>query len=159
MTIASLLLIGACAQTPAGPPEIDYGIDVCEECGMSIEDPRFAASYRDATGTEHLFDEIGEMLVLANMLSHLEQGEFWVHDYTTQEPIPAADAYYLYGPDIVTPMNFRIVAFATEAEALAFAEINGGLPHRWHELVEMAKADQIVPNPGTGDPTSHQHGG
>ncbi len=126
---------------------------------MAIDDPRFAAAYRDATGAEHVFDEIGEMLVLANLLSHLDQGEFWVHDYNSQDQIAAADAYYLYGPDITTPMNFKIVAFAAEAEAEAFAELNGGLPHRWHELVEMAKANQIVPNPGTGDPASHQHGG
>ncbi len=38
---------GCCvpAGTPEPRPEIHYGEDMCSDCGMIINDPRFAASY------------------------------------------------------------------------------------------------------------------
>ena len=59
-----LILIAACGSaTAGGPPEINYGRDICIECGMIIEDPRFAAAYRLADGSEHKFDDLGGLII------------------------------------------------------------------------------------------------
>ncbi len=141
-----------------GPPEIEYGRDLCEQCGMIIDDPGLAAAYRDAEGVEHLFDEVGGMLVTADMLGHLDTGEFWVHDYGTEEAVSGPAAFFVHGAEVPTPMDFRIVAFAEAGAAEAFARLNGGIQHSWDQLVAMAKAHEIVPNPDIGD-DAHHHGG
>lgn len=152
-----VLVVGGCSGEKNAAPEIAYGRDVCEQCGMIIEDPRFAAAYRDDSGEEHLFDEIGGMLVAASTLGHLESGAFWVNDYSTQSPIPASEAHFVHGASITTPMDFRIVAFAQPGAAKAFAALNGGVEHTWADLVELALADDIVPNPEVED--NHLDGG
>ena len=46
MVLAALALAG-CSPRQAGepqPPEIVYGRDVCDRCGMIMDEPRFAAA-------------------------------------------------------------------------------------------------------------------
>ena len=59
-----MALAAACggSDEATGPPEIVEGRTICDECGMIIDEIRFAASYRTADGTEHRFDDIGGML-------------------------------------------------------------------------------------------------
>ena len=46
----------------AQPPEIHYGEDVCDACGMLISEAKFAAASVDQDGTAHKFDDIGDLL-------------------------------------------------------------------------------------------------
>lgn len=125
------LLLAACAAPvdPNAPPEIVYGEDVCDRCGMIISDARFAAS----VVVEHaprqydylLFDDIG------GMIAYIEEREttivsYFVHDYNSKEWLDAGDAVYVLAPDLPTPMGFGIAAFGTHTEAEAEAAAWGG---------------------------------
>jgi nitrous oxide reductase accessory protein NosL len=54
VTALSLLLAltAACApqSTAPTPPEIAYGLDLCEACGMLIDQPQLAAASIDTNG-------------------------------------------------------------------------------------------------------------
>jgi copper chaperone NosL len=89
-----LLFLGSvlfgCARAPDVnvPPEIYYGEDICEECGMIISEPRFAAAIYRVDGTAQAFDDIG------GMSSYLAKNDvdiatYWVHDYETEEWLKA----------------------------------------------------------------------
>ena len=125
--LLTALLLAACAPGNDGPqpPEILYGQDVCDSCGMIISEARFAAATLLTNGEFRKFDEIGDM-----MLYHMERPEdqvqaYFVHDYKSEAWIRGETAFFVEG-DVTTPMGGSIVAFEDQAEAKAFAvEVNG----------------------------------
>lgn len=125
--LASLLLgftLAACATQTGEPraPEIAYGQDLCEHCGMLIDQPQLAAATITTTGAAHKFDEIGDM-VQYHSEHPTEQVRAWfVHDYDTQAWTRAETAFFVYSPALQTPMGHGLAAFATEAGARALAE-------------------------------------
>lgn len=123
-----LLLVTACTAANAGepvPPAIHYGESVCEFCGMIISEARYAAGYISTDGTEHVFDDIGDMIK-----AHRQQQEnvsaFFVHDYNDERWIRAEPAFYVLSPHLNTPMGSGLAAVAAEADAGTLAaEMNG----------------------------------
>jgi copper chaperone NosL len=144
---AAMLLLAACSAALVEPaaPEIHYGEDMCSDCGMIINEPRFAASYAAEQGEgayqTFIFDDIGDML------HHMQQnltltGAGWgVHDYESEEWIDATTAWFVVGEGIKTPMGHGLAAFAAQAEAEALAAEVGGKVLDWDKVrVEHALA-------------------
>jgi copper chaperone NosL len=145
-----LLILVACArgQTEIKPPEIHYGQDQCDECGMIISDPRFASGFLhevDEGRYESLiFDDIGNML--AHMQNHPGQHivAWYVHDYTSEEWLDARQAYYVSSHEIHTPMGHGIAAHATQEAAQDMAAKTNGQVLDWpglqmsHDHIEHA---------------------
>ncbi len=116
-------LLSACASPDAGPrpPEILYGQDVCDECGMIIGEAKYAAATITLDGQAHKFDDAGEMLVY-HMEHPEEQVKAWfVHDYPSEAWIRAETAFYVLSPQIASPMGHGIAAFEQRSAAEAFA--------------------------------------
>ncbi len=160
LLMLAALLLSACASAQAlgGPPNINFGRDVCERCGMIIEDARFASGYVLDDGTQHVFDDIGGMLAWADLAGDLRSVSMWVHDYDTEEWIEAAGATYVFSSELMTPMAFGIAAFATPEAAAAFAEARAATVATWDEVLASAEAGRIgheyLPNSdgaGTGE--------
>jgi copper chaperone NosL len=122
--------LASCGSTvePDQPPEIVYGEDVCDQCGMIISDPRFAAATIVDTGRleARRFDDISDMFAYHRTHHDLPVRSWWVHDYETEEWLDAVEAIYVRSPEIRSPMAGGVVAFATEAQATAFATTVGG---------------------------------
>lgn len=151
MRLILLLVLGllaGCAQgsAEAAPPEIRYGEDVCAHCNMIISDPRFAAAYaREIASGRYeslAFDDIGDMIAMADADPDQTIVAWYVHDYTSEEWIDATTAHFVVSDQLITPMGFGIAAHATEEAAAAHAaELQGDLL-TWQELqgqeMEMA---------------------
>lgn len=121
LSVVLLLLVG-CGQSVDTnvPPEIIYGQDVCDECGMIISEEKHAAAYWTTDGQARRFDDIGGMF--ASLADNPEDvATYWVHDITSGEWIRAEDAYFVKDSDLMTPMGFGIVACAEEDQAHALA--------------------------------------
>lgn len=118
------LLLAACVPKTGAlqPPAIAYGQDLCEACGMLIDQPRLAAATLDTAGQPHKFDEIGDMVQYHAEHPTVQVQTWFVHDYHTETWIRAETAFFVYSPDLLTPMGHGLAAFETEAVALAFAE-------------------------------------
>ena len=75
LCILAVVLLAACTGGPAtpAPAEIRYGETQCANCGMIINEPKFASSlaYEESAGRYKslAFDDIGDML--AHMQKHL----------------------------------------------------------------------------------------
>lgn len=121
-----------------GPPVISYGTEACARCRMLIGDARFAAGWRDGSGTEAHFDDIGCMVVRSREQPPAEPVRFWVHDYHTEGWIDASTASFVADPSIKSPMSYGIAAAssADDAKAVALA----GQPDSWTGLVSTVKA-------------------
>jgi copper chaperone NosL len=99
-----------------GPPDIVYGRDRCEQCGMIIGDRRFAAATRREASV-HRFDDIGCLLRHSGDVLRSDRAKGFVHDMDTEAWIDAPRAQYVRSPAIRTPMNYGIAAYADDAVA------------------------------------------
>ncbi len=152
LAVVVALILAACAGSASAdsPPDLNLGRDVCERCGMIIEDERFASGYRLPDGTQHLFDDIGGMLLWAGFAGHIDDARMWVHDYDSKEWIEAAQATFVFSPELMTPMAFGIAAFSTPEAAVAFSTNTDGVVRAWNEVAALAKAGDIQLLGGAG---------
>jgi copper chaperone NosL len=151
-----LLAVTACggeAKAEIAPPEIYYGQDLCEFCGMIISDPRYAAGYLTADGEEHIFDDIGNMFH-SHLQKQAEVRAFFVHDYEAQQWIRAETAHYVLSPELVTPMLHGLAALDTPEKAEALAAAVEGKVLTFDELLAFYKA-KVAAAPE--DHSQHEH--
>jgi copper chaperone NosL len=131
----SLAVLSACTPQPSepSPPEIIYGQDVCDACGMIISQARFAAAAALENGETLKFDDIGDMLHYQASHPDLEVAAWFVHDHPSETWLPAAEASYVVSPAIASPMGHALAAFADPAEAASFAVEVEGQVLTWEE--------------------------
>jgi copper chaperone NosL len=146
LLLALAVVAAACgAAGAAGPPEINYGRDICIECGMSIDDPRFATAYRLADGTEKKFDDIGDMIIhMRRTGDEPPDTAAWVHDFETEEWVAAADAHFVPTLSEASPMGHSILAFSEMGRARAFADDVGGEVIAWSTVMALPETDGLV---------------
>lgn len=150
VAVALALAAGACGEPPdpLAPPEIVYGEDVCDACGMILSDERFAAAtVVDAAGgpEPRRFDDIGEMFSY-----HLEYAEpavlrWYVHDHDSLAWLDATTASYVRGDGIRSPMGSGLAAFATADRAAAFATEVGATVVSFDDLRGAAAPATTLP--------------
>lgn len=144
LALLVLWTLSACTTKVTGeePPVITYGQDVCDRCGMIVEESRFAAAYVTPQGDVRRFDDIGDMVT-----HYRETGEeaavFWVHDYVTEEWLKASEAFFIVSEDLVTPMGSGIVAAANQSEADNVVAEWGGQVQTFEALLAQARAGLI----------------
>jgi copper chaperone NosL len=100
----------------SGPPDIRYGQDRCDACGMIISDPRYAAGARSAAAAFR-FDDIGCFAQHSGAAAAAGQTAGYVHDAGTHEWVDAQAAAFVRSPAIRTPMGFGIAAYASAESA------------------------------------------
>ncbi len=121
-----LPVLAACgpAPDPLAPPEIVYGEDVCDACGMIISEERFAAAtiiQGDDGPAPRRFDDIGDMIEHHQRNPDLEILRWYAHDYDSLEWLDATTATYVRSARLSTPMGHGLAAFRDPARAEAFA--------------------------------------
>jgi copper chaperone NosL len=143
----SWLVLAACQPKTVElkPPDIQYGQDTCDRCGMIISDPRFAAATQ-LSDVEYLkFDDAGEMLAYHADNPDVEVLAWWVHDYISEEWIAGESAFFVRSDTLNTPMGTGIACFAKESEASQFAGEHNGQVYTFGEIRNL--------------PTDHSMGG
>ncbi|MCP4422744.1 MAG: hypothetical protein GY805_39550 [Chloroflexi bacterium] len=134
------------------PPEVLYGQDVCDECGMIINEERFAASYVTKSEEIRRFDDVGGML-LYDQKHQEDVHAYWVHDFDTEDWIDAQEAVFVLDDGLITPMGWGLAPFATQEQAEAYVAENGGV------IADFATLQQEIAD-GNIDPTTlstHEH--
>lgn len=120
-----ILFLAACASSSVDPttaPTIVYGEDVCDRCGMIIEDERFAAGVvlevSEGRYEHRIFDDIGDMLEYAAAeAAQTPIHAYFVHDYDSKAWIDGESAYYVRSSQIHSPMGHGLAAFAQQSSA------------------------------------------
>ena len=140
LILLAITLTAACqAQVDLSqPPVIHYGEDLCEECGMIISEPRFAAAYYTTDGEARGFDDIGGMAV--HHAEHQEDvAQFWVHNYDTEDWIKAELAYFVMSDQLHTPMDYGIVAFSDQDRAQKMASDNNAMVMSFEAVMDSVQ--------------------
>lgn len=145
------LIVAACATAESNddPPEINFGRDICVECGMTIVDARFAAAYRTDDGTEKKFDDIGGLVVHGREAGELNDATIWVADFDTEEWLDATTSHFVPTLAVASPMGHGLLAFGNEARAAAFAADIDGEVIGWGVVMDLPVIDGLV---------GHHHG-
>jgi len=119
-------------------PEIQYGQDKCDNCGMVISEKKYSAiAYSINEERWVKFDDIGGLFIY--IVKHDGKEKFkdiYVFDFNTGERVSAYDAYYVKGhPDkIWTPMSSGIIVFKSLADAESYASNVDGMVMTFEEL-------------------------
>lgn len=147
--IVLVIVIGALAaacgsEGAGGPPEINFGRDICIECGMIIDDARFAAAYRSADGTEFKFDDLGGLIIHSRENGGPEDAQVWVSDFDEKTLIEAESAHYVPTLGVASPMGHGILAFADHGRAMKTAVDLGGEVVDWPTVVDLPATEGLV---------------
>lgn len=126
------------------PPEIIYGQDVCTECSMIINDPRFAAAYVTTDEQIRLFDDIGDMLAY-DARNQETVHIYWVHDFNTEAWINASTATLIMHSELISPMGWGLAAFQTAEDAAAYRTAHGGLTMTFADLRQSVASGAFDP--------------
>lgn len=123
VAIVLMLFVSGCAAASSEPqpPDIAYGHDMCDACGMIISEARFAAATLTEAGKTLKFDDAGEMF--SYHAAHPEEAvkAWFVHDYDSQRWVRGESAFFVVSPSLQTPMGTGLAVFADRAAAEAFA--------------------------------------
>lgn len=124
----AVALVAACAPSNVEPtpPEIVYGQDVCDTCGMIISEPKFASALVLEDGSALKFDDLGDMFVHHMDHPNLKVRAWFVHDYGAEKWIRGETAFYVAADQIKAPMDGGLAAFADRASAEQFASTFSG---------------------------------
>jgi copper chaperone NosL len=157
MLAVAVAVAGAgCATADATqPPDISYGRDICIECGMVIDEARFAAAYRLPDGTEKIFDDLGGLIVHGRETGNLDGASVWVHDFETEEWVEAAHAFYVPTIAVTSPMGHGILSFADRERATRFAGDLEGEVLGWEVVIDLPVMEGLVGHHHTTDIDQH----
>lgn len=133
------LALTGCGGGPAAaaPPDISYGRDTCDRCGMIISDERFAAAVTSEESEPLLFDDAGEMVETVAETG-LESRYAWARDHGGAGWLDATKAVYVRGDESTTPMGTGVVAFGKRDGAASFQAEFGGEILTWDEMIASA---------------------
>lgn len=132
----SLLLAACLAGCSAQPQKIAYGKDLCNECLMTIMDPKFGAEIVTKKGKTFMFDDphcISQYLKKGKVKQD-EVGQTLFVSYENGEFIDAHKALFVVSPQLKSPMNSNAAAFATKKSADEVAVMTKGKVVDWTTL-------------------------
>ena len=144
VTLLSLAL-AACQpkEVELEPPEIAYGQDVCDRCGMIIGEPRYASATQLSKGDYLKFDDAGEMFAYHAANPDIEVLAWWVHDHPSEEWISGETAFYVKSDTLSTPMGTGIACFADESAARQFAAEQNGNVYSFSEIQKVPTGNSM----------------
>lgn len=133
----SFILLIFCFSCKNEMRPIEYGKDNCEQCRMTVMNPKFGAGMLTSKGKVFTFDA-GECLVRyvkANGIN--EKDQYFMSDYTKPGSlIDATKSAYLHGDSIQSPMGGNLASFKDLASAKVAQSSLGGQILTWEELIK-----------------------
>ncbi len=135
----SLLLFFVACQV--APSTVEYGMDKCDYCDMTIVDNRFAAQMVTNKGKAYKFDSI-ECLVHSKqqIFSDVNMAYMLICDYNNPGKFTEAEkATYLVSENIKSPMSEHLAGFKNQQDALKVEQDNPGDIYDWTGINERLK--------------------
>lgn len=139
MPTAKYIFIGvfiAFVSCKVEPQKINYGIDHCDFCEMTVVDKTHASEYVTKKGKSYIFDSIECLVQQMNNENNASDLAFvLVSDYLNPgELINAFKASYLITDKIKSPMGANLSAFNSLENAKKAQQEFGGTLYTWQQL-------------------------
>ena len=139
----ALLLAVACSTAPGAPRPRDLmlGVDACEVCHMTVDDPGLAAQFVEPGGKVHRFDAPACLVTWVRKHPGV-QGAAFVSDYERAGGwIPAGDAAFVRRDRRAASMGLGLVALRSAGAAAVLARETGGRATAWATLLRDGADD------------------
>lgn len=130
-----VLLLGACGDKAYEPRDINPETDVCYICNMSVTSIDYAAQVVLKNNDIVVFDDLGCLMAYIKQNGEEEIGAAYIRDTNSSKWLNIKDASYAYSADYWTPMNYGVLAFATEEEAKEYMKEQPGKIVPYNELL------------------------
>ena len=121
----------------SGPEPFAYGKDVCEDCMMTIMEPRYGAEIISKKGKVFKFDDV-HCVVNYLKKEKIQQGDIkqtlFINYNKENDFVDGNTVLFVSSPQLKSPMNSNLAAFATQEEAQKKAAETAGKIHDWKTL-------------------------
>jgi copper chaperone NosL len=134
VVVSFLFFFNSCSTKPA---PFAFGKDTCEDCKMTIIEPRFGAEIITKKGRVFKFDDVHCLAnyLQKNKINKADIGQTLFIDYDKENNfIESSAAFFVTSPQLKSPMNSNSAAFATKDAADKKAVENGGSVSNWSNL-------------------------
>lgn len=136
LIITGLLLLGC----QVGPQPIEYGVDGCHFCKMTIVDKVHAAEVVTQKGKIYKFDATECMVNFRKEFDTSQIKLYLSNDYLEAESlIDATKATFLISENVPSPMGAFLSAFSSKEKANEIQLTKGGQLYSWDELIVHLK--------------------
>ena len=135
--IALTLVLSACSSKPVA---IEYGVDGCHFCKMTIVDKVHAAEVVTHKGKVYKFDATECMINFMDEFDTSSIKLYLSNNYTEPEAlIDATTAIFLISKNVPSPMGAFLSAFKNKDDAVKVQTAKGGTIYTWEELLNHYK--------------------
>lgn len=121
----AVLFLAACSGD-VKPREVNSETDVCMMCNMSVTHVDYAAQIVMKNGDQLIFDDLGCLMEYIGEYGEADIAAGYIKDTNSSTWLTVKDATYVYAKDYWTPMNYGVLAFATQEEAEAYRAAQPG---------------------------------
>jgi copper chaperone NosL len=124
------------------PVSIACGEDECDNCKMTISDPKYGAELISDKGKVFKFDSIECLADYSNKVESGTIGSLWVTDFSNPENfINAKEAFYLKSKKLRSPMGLNLSAFKNSVDLEKVINEFSGHKISWDELLKFVSEE------------------
>lgn len=117
-------ILAGCGSVDTSPRTIDAETDICEICNMGITSMDYAAQAILSNNDYQVFDDLGCLIEFLQTTDKKVEVAY-IKSADTGEWVDVKKATYLYSSNYWTPMNYGVLAFASQEGASQYAKENG----------------------------------
>jgi len=118
------------------PQEIEYGIDNCIFCDMTIIDNKHSAELVTSKGKVFKFDAIECMIRYSLKNDNLDYAYQLIADFSNPgQLVDALSSSYLISENIPSPMGSYLSGFSSNAFAKNVQQLNSGKIYTWDQIL------------------------
>lgn len=138
ISLSITIIISACQ---SGPEPIAYGEDNCDNCMMTISDPKYGAELISDKGKVFKFDSIECLADYSTKVDAKIIKSMWVTDFSSKGSfLSANDALFLRSDNLRSPMGLNLSAHKNQEKVNSVKSEFGGEMISWNELVNYVKS-------------------
>jgi copper chaperone NosL len=134
-----VFLISSCSNKPQ---PFNYGKDVCDNCKMTIVDPKFGGEITTKKGKAYKFDDVVCMInfLKSDRLKESEIARKLVVNFNKQNDfVDVTKSFFLVSPELKTPMGGNTASFISQLEAEKIKTSTPGEIRNWNDVYDKTQ--------------------
>lgn len=137
-----LIVSFAAVSCQSNPEPIAYGEDSCDNCKMTISDPKYGAELISNKGKVFKFDSIECLAAYSMIINQRTIASMWVTDFSNKENfINTTDALFLKSENLRSPMGLNLSAYRNLESLSKVKNEFGGVNLKWEEILNYVKSE------------------
>jgi copper chaperone NosL len=119
------------------PQPFAYGKDICDDCKMTIMDPKFGGEIITKKGKVYKFDDAHCLVnfIKGKFIKEPDVAQVVFIDYENEKNfLDAKSSYFVTSDQLKSPMNSNSAAFPSKEKAVEKAKQTSGTVNDWQQL-------------------------